>query len=182
MKIGSESMKMLHSIKTLILLASVPAMTFIPGRMLEAFEAVGAGTSATVYKATYAGATVALKRLSASFNKSQKVIYESMIAEIQLLTQLRHPNVVNFLGICYNSKSLSKDQNDDVEMNSLQIDLVMDFYPLCLKDFLYVVFELFHISLTHSTHEFERENANCHLFMEYRSNRTRMHTRILRNT
>ena len=39
LKIGSESMKMLHSIKTLILLASVPAMTFIPGRMLEAFEA-----------------------------------------------------------------------------------------------------------------------------------------------
>ena len=56
-----------------------------------------------------------------------------MIAEIQLLTQLRHPNVVNFLGICYNSKSLSKDQNDDVEMNSLQIDLVMDYYPLDLN-------------------------------------------------
>ena len=160
-------MKMLHSIKTLILLASVPAMAFIPGRMLEAFEAVGAGTSATVYKATYAGATVALKRLSASFNKSQKVVYESMIAEIQLLTQLRHPNVVNFLGICYNSKSLSKDQNDDVEMNSLQIDLVMDFYPLCLKDFLYVVFELFHISLTHSTHEFEREARECQLSLSH---------------
>ena len=46
-------MKMLHSIKTLILLASVPAMAFIPGRMLKSFEAVGAGTSATVYKATY---------------------------------------------------------------------------------------------------------------------------------
>ena len=140
LKIGSESMRMLHSIRTLILLATVPAMTFIPGRMLKAFEAVGAGTSATVYKATYAGATVALKRLSASFSDSQQVVYESMIAEIQLLTQLRHPNVVNFLGICYNSKSVSREQEDDVDVDSLQIDLVMDFYPLCLKNFLYVEF------------------------------------------
>ena len=133
-------MRMLHSIRTLILLATVPAMTFIPGRMLKSFEAVGAGTSATVYKATYAGATVALKRLSASFSDSQQVVYESMIAEIQLLTQLRHPNVVNFLGICYNSKSVSREQEDDVDVDSLQIDLVMDFYPLCLKNFLYVEF------------------------------------------
>ena len=140
LKIGSESMRMLHSIRTLILLATVPAMTFIPGRMLKSFEAVGAGTSATVYKATYAGATVALKRLSASFSDSQQVVYESMIAEIQLLTQLRHPNVVNFLGICYNSKSVSREQEDDVDVDSLQIDLVMDFYPLCLKNFLYVEF------------------------------------------
>jgi len=44
LKIGCESMKMLYSIKTLILLASVPAMVFIPGRMLKSFEAVGSGT------------------------------------------------------------------------------------------------------------------------------------------
>ena len=81
------------------------------------------------------GATVALKRLSASFNKADKVIYEGMIAEIQLLTQLRHPNVINFLGICYNPKSTSDD--DQVDLNDLHIDLVMDYYPLCLRDFLY---------------------------------------------
>ena len=53
---------------------------------------------------------------------------EALATEIQLLIRLRHPHVLNFIGLhCGGCK------DDDGKKQAIQIDLVMDYYPLDLN-------------------------------------------------
>jgi len=58
---------------------------------------VGRGSFADVYEATWQHATVAVKKLR-QFDDEESI--NELIQEAKIMVQLRHPNVVSFLGIC----------------------------------------------------------------------------------
>ncbi|KAH3744365.1 protein kinase [Pelomyxa schiedti] len=62
-------------------------------------ERIGRGRFGEVYKATWKGATIAVKKLPTQQNPSNVFIREFQ-KEVILMKTLRHPNVVQFLGSC----------------------------------------------------------------------------------
>merc|ERR1711874_30328 len=80
--------------------------TLIDYSDLELKTEVGSGNFSTVLRGLYHGQVVAikkLKRLSAfvSSKEHQKLLKEFK-AEVELLSSLKHPNLVNCLGYCEN--------------------------------------------------------------------------------
>lgn len=62
-------------------------------------ESVGSGTFGKVYRARYRGATVAVKL----FNN--KELMRRLVQEIYVLARLRHPNIVEFIGVGWKRES-----------------------------------------------------------------------------
>jgi len=150
-------------LRTLITLACVSSAEFIGYDQLKNTVAVGSGATAEVYRADYLGAPVAVKRvlnadpypdrrsssdtftLSESSNSSHESgmfssntsegateNLEALAKEVQLLIRLRHPHVLNFIGLHCDG---CKDENG--KKQAIQIDLVMDYYPLDLNGLLH---------------------------------------------
>lgn len=149
-------------LRTLVTLACVSSAEFIGLDQLKNQVAIGSGATAEVYKADYLGAPVAVKRVhnadpypdrrlsdsSNSLHRASKKSdhsemsdsnssgstenLEALATEIQLLIRLRHPHVLNFIGLhCGGCKD--KEGNK----KAIQIDLVMDYYPLDLNGLLH---------------------------------------------
>jgi len=70
----------------------------ISERDIDVVDRIGAGSFGEVYRGLLWGTDVAVKLLSAS-EVTQEVI-DSLKAEVAILSQLRHPNVVLYLGAC----------------------------------------------------------------------------------
>ena len=69
---------------------------------------IGAGTSADVYKATYRENDVAVKKLKfqdTGMNQQSKQLIKEFQREIATLVQVRHTNLVNFMGACIDSQN-----------------------------------------------------------------------------
>ncbi|KAL6076589.1 Constitutive triple response 4 [Balamuthia mandrillaris] len=62
-------------------------------------EKIGQGGFGVVYKGTWRGTTVAIKKLL-SEDMDDPSDYQEFIKEIEIMSKLRHPNVVQFLGAC----------------------------------------------------------------------------------
>ena len=146
-------------LRTLITLACVSSAEFIGLAQLKNQVAIGSGATAEVYRADYLGASVAVKRVhnadpyperrgtdsegvligetssssgslfsSDSDSEGSTANLEALATEIQLLIRLRHPHVLNFIGLhCDGCK------DNDGKKQAIQIDLVMDYYPLDLN-------------------------------------------------
>eukprot|EP00698_Gefionella_okellyi_P002657 TRINITY_DN124_c0_g1_i1.p1 TRINITY_DN124_c0_g1~~TRINITY_DN124_c0_g1_i1.p1 ORF type:complete len:507 (-),score=104.11 TRINITY_DN124_c0_g1_i1:30-1526(-) len=69
----------------------------IPFEELQLTENIGCGGFGEVYHANWAGTDVAVKKVWCSQREQQELI-ESFKVEIAVLTALRHPNIVLFLG------------------------------------------------------------------------------------
>ena len=61
-------------------------------------ERIGGGAFGMVFRGTYAGSTVALKQLFADIANPAQL--NELRAEATLLSQLHHPNVLHFYGVC----------------------------------------------------------------------------------
>eukprot|EP00727_Mastigamoeba_balamuthi_P010137 m51a1_g5746 putative protein tyrosine kinase (1072) ;mRNA; f:1170442-1177724 len=59
---------------------------------------IGKGTFGEVFKGTWRGAVIAIKKLPA--NQLSEVFLNEFLREITLMKSLRHPNVLQFLGSC----------------------------------------------------------------------------------
>jgi PAS domain S-box-containing protein len=68
---------------------------------LKVKEKIGSGGFAKVYRAVWLGKEVAVKKLRQDINKD---IAASFLAEMALLSSLRHPNVVLMMGACHTPK------------------------------------------------------------------------------
>ncbi|VDK70940.1 unnamed protein product [Onchocerca ochengi] len=67
-------------------------------------EAIGSGSFGKVYKGTYRGKTVAIKRYRAvAFGSKSEV--NMFCREVSILSKLQHPNVINFVGACLEDPS-----------------------------------------------------------------------------
>ncbi|VDN44411.1 unnamed protein product [Gongylonema pulchrum] len=69
-------------------------------------EAIGSGSFGKVYKGTYRGKTVAIKRYRAvAFGSKSEV--DMFCREVSILSKLQHPNVITFVGACLDDPSVS---------------------------------------------------------------------------
>ena len=70
---------------------------------------LGVGSYGSVEEIDVGGLTCAGKTLHKELidtaNKGVEVISERFVKECQLMSQLRHPHIVQFLGICFRSQS-----------------------------------------------------------------------------
>lgn len=67
-------------------------------------EAIGSGSFGKVYKGTYRGKIVAIKRYRAvAFGSKSEV--DMFCREVSILSKLQHPNVINFVGACLDDPS-----------------------------------------------------------------------------
>ena len=65
-------------------------------------EAIGSGAFGAVLKGTYLGAEVAIKKI-AEIQEDELIFIER---EINLLSALRHPNIVQFIGMCLSQEGI----------------------------------------------------------------------------
>ncbi len=61
---------------------------------------LGEGAGSVVYKCKWRGMDCAAKLLSEIHNKGGSVAHQEMMNEICIISRLRHPNLVAFLGAC----------------------------------------------------------------------------------
>lgn len=73
----------------------------IPFEHLELHERIGAGAFGEVIKTTYAGRTVAVKRIIRS--RIDNATIRAMFLEIIMCSRLRHPNIVWLVGASWNN-------------------------------------------------------------------------------
>eukprot|EP00112_Aurelia_sp_Birch-Aquarium-sp1_P004767 Seg1541.1 transcript_id=Seg1541.1/GoldUCD/mRNA.D3Y31 product="Tyrosine-protein kinase CSK" protein_id=Seg1541.1/GoldUCD/D3Y31 len=67
----------------------------------QQLEVIGSGEFAVVYKGTYKGQDVAIKKL-----KDDSEAAQSFLSEASVMTTLRHKNLVQFQGICFQGKDI----------------------------------------------------------------------------
>ncbi|XP_020583155.1 serine/threonine-protein kinase STY46-like [Phalaenopsis equestris] len=91
--------------------SSVHAMQYIPsdceidGRLLKMEENIGCGSSGDLYRGSYLGQDVAIKILrSEHLNTTMRVEFAQ---ELMILREVRHKNVVRFVGACSNLQHFS---------------------------------------------------------------------------
>lgn len=71
---------------------------------LQLKERIGSGSFGEIYRAIYQGTPVAVKKLL-NQNASNQLIY-NLQKECLILLHLRHPNVIMFMGACFDSGNL----------------------------------------------------------------------------
>eukprot|EP00931_Biecheleriopsis_adriatica_P018584 TRINITY_DN12981_c0_g2_i1.p1 TRINITY_DN12981_c0_g2~~TRINITY_DN12981_c0_g2_i1.p1 ORF type:complete len:718 (+),score=105.93 TRINITY_DN12981_c0_g2_i1:78-2231(+) len=79
----------------------------------EDLEPLGSGGCGTVMKATFYGATVALKTMKTESARGR----QTQLQELRMLRHVRHPNIVTFYGAC-------------VQLESLEVKLVFEHIDL----------------------------------------------------
>jgi serine/threonine protein kinase len=70
-------------------------------------ELLGVGGYGEVFKAKWMGTNVAVKRFSRKCKEKKSII--DFIKEIEIVNQLRHPNIIFYLGVSF-------DENDQYFM------------------------------------------------------------------
>jgi hypothetical protein len=77
------------------------SMSFVevPFQEITLGQKIGRGSAGDVYKATWNGATVAVKLLPPLLLEKEN-FREQLIQEADIMKSLRHPNVLQFLGVC----------------------------------------------------------------------------------
>jgi Janus kinase 2 len=71
----------------------------IDHRHITLKEELGAGAFGVVYKAIWKGTVVAVKKLSIDDGSIKQDVMREFGAEASVMAELRHPNIVNFMGV-----------------------------------------------------------------------------------
>jgi hypothetical protein len=72
----------------------------VPANDLHGFRLVGSGSSARVYRAYWRGTVVAVKQMHNAVELDlASTIVQDLASEIKLWSQLKHPHIVQFLGV-----------------------------------------------------------------------------------
>ncbi|CAD6185712.1 unnamed protein product [Caenorhabditis auriculariae] len=98
--------------------SALPALFHLPLAEIEFQEAIGSGSFGKVYKGTYRGRTVAVKRYRAmAFGCKSET--DMLCREVSILSRLAHPNVVAFVGASLDDPSQFAIITEYVENGSL---------------------------------------------------------------
>jgi tRNA A-37 threonylcarbamoyl transferase component Bud32 len=77
----------------------------IRGEDLELMEIINKGSSCLVFKGKWRGTEVAVKQFTSEYSESDKKM-KKFAKELQVLTQIRHPNLLLLMGICIDKPNL----------------------------------------------------------------------------
>ena len=72
---------------------------------LKLMEMISRGSSCLVFKGKWRGSEVAIKQFTIEFSESEKKL-NKFIKELQIISQMRHPNLLMFMGICVDQPKL----------------------------------------------------------------------------
>ena len=72
---------------------------------LKLMEMISRGSSCLVFKGKWRGTEVAIKQFTIEFSESEKKL-NKFIKELQVISQVRHPNLLMFMGICVDQPKL----------------------------------------------------------------------------
>ncbi|QDZ22108.1 serine/threonine-protein kinase [Chloropicon primus] len=101
----SEQTPKRHAVEKIPSRTDVESMNVDIFKDVQITHLIGSGGSGSVYEGTYKGHRVAIKLLHNN-NELNADQVDSLKTEVALLQNLRHPNIVNFLGCCLNPESL----------------------------------------------------------------------------
>ena len=68
----------------------------IEGKSLEKSQLLGSGQFGEVFQGTYRGEQVAIKTLKGDTSSDS---IDEFLAEAQVMTEMKHPNIVQFIGV-----------------------------------------------------------------------------------
>lgn len=89
-----------HVAATAEVLGTTHNISTIPAEDLTGFRIIGSGASARVYRAVWRGTVVAVKQMHKAVDlMNASSGFQDLSAEIKLWSQLRHPHIVQFLGV-----------------------------------------------------------------------------------
>lgn len=69
---------------------------------LEILEKIGKGSYGQVFKGRWLGQEVAIKHYDQRASKLKQKRLINFLKEVEIMTYLRHPNIVLFMGVCLN--------------------------------------------------------------------------------
>ena len=69
---------------------------------LEFMEKVGEGAYGEVYLGKWLGQEVAIKEYGKNYSRFHKKKVADFIKEVEVISNLRHPNIVLYMGVCIN--------------------------------------------------------------------------------
>ncbi|OMJ93648.1 hypothetical protein SteCoe_3346 [Stentor coeruleus] len=101
-KVDSEKSAKIFLLEKTLEESQVP---IIKGDELEMMEIINKGSSCLVYKGKWRGSEVAIKQFSTEYSESDKKM-KKFAKELQVLTQVRHPNLLLLMGICIDKPNL----------------------------------------------------------------------------
>jgi hypothetical protein len=80
-------------------------LTVIKSSELKLLEMISRGSSCLVFKGRWRGTEVAIKQFTLEYSTNEKEM-SKFIKELQILSQVRHPNVLLLMGICIDQANL----------------------------------------------------------------------------
>jgi len=77
----------------------------INGNELEFLETMNRGSSCLVFRGMWRGSEIAIKQFKVEYSQSEKEL-QKFVKEMQILAQVRHPNLLLLMGICIDLTNL----------------------------------------------------------------------------
>jgi ankyrin repeat protein len=77
----------------------------IPSSEIQFLEVINRGSSCVVHRGMWRGTQVAIKQFKLEYSTSAKEL-EKFIKEMQVLSTVRHPNLILLMGVCIDSPNL----------------------------------------------------------------------------
>ncbi|OMJ93085.1 hypothetical protein SteCoe_4029 [Stentor coeruleus] len=77
----------------------------IPSEEVKFCEIINRGSSCVVYKGMWRGTDIAIKQFKIEYSTSAKEL-EKFIKEMQILSKIRHPNLILLMGVCIDQPNL----------------------------------------------------------------------------
>ena len=100
--------------------AKTGGVTVIPKARLRMVDVVGSGATATVYKASWNGTTVALKIFYLGVGDMSRKQLGALAREVRTLAALNHPNVAPLLGVTWTAEGQLGFVSEFVDLGTLR--------------------------------------------------------------
>jgi len=96
-----------------------PELLVDPSELKKEDKVLGRGGFGVVYKAIWHGQIVAVKQIQEAMMELDENWKQSFLSEMKMMARLRHPNIVQLLGVCVNPYSLITEYMENGALHNL---------------------------------------------------------------